>query len=355
MYFLLEVPVRICFQLFDADARGLGIPNAKEEEKANKRRRLPFKGANDLLLPPVDKSKPATLPDLLQRSMKVVDYIWRALECPLEATVFEVAAAYWPAEEGKDRMFKSMSADMLKAVAGIKWRICYKFHNPPYCLLDMLSESCTPDTKQASTRKFCEMRSCCLDPFWGRPIKDSVLQEADQDSNLSHDEADALERHVRQFARECRGASIREEHLHAAQKKFSGGATFKARSFLQQSAQTVLAVSSKNFIARRHQLQKRRIVTEWQGKKKTLRKGKVRHARPKQLGNPSFSYVAHRLGQGSKKSHAELRQEFKDLSAADKEAWVWRHQTKAARKRQAQAAAEIGRDAEEAACKNVTP
>ena len=233
MNFLVDVPVKICFMLFDADKDGLGIANPQKEERRCKRRRLRCKGANALHIPPIDSEKKYDLTDLHVSSLKVVDYVWKALEAPLDLTVFQVPAIFWPEMRSSSDMFRFMSSDMLQVLAAFKWRVSYKFCNPPFCLLGMLSEGCSEEAKTCLTQKFLDMNSCCLSQFWGQPVKEELLSGIEGEGSVP---ADVLQLHVSKFAKQCRAVSIREERQHAIQRTFAGGWRSKARSFWQHSA-----------------------------------------------------------------------------------------------------------------------
>ena len=94
MNFLLDVPMKVCFKLFHADTEGLDIPNRQKEENPRKRTRLRCKGAQAFQIPQIDETKQYTLLDINSSSLRVVDYIWKALEAPLELTVLHVPAVF---------------------------------------------------------------------------------------------------------------------------------------------------------------------------------------------------------------------------------------------------------------------
>ena len=333
MNFLIDVPMKICFLLFDSDKQGLGIANPRKEERQQKRRRLRCKGANVFDIPPFDSQKKYELNDLHVSSMKVVDYIWQALSAPLELSVFQVPAMFWPQDRSASDMYRFMSGDMLQALAAFKWRVSYKFYNPPYCLLAMISPDCSLETQACLTQKFLDMPACCLSQFWGQPVKEELAEEAAAEGVVP---VDLLKFHVQKFAQQSRPVSIREERQHSLQRTFAGGWRAKARSFWQQACQSVLANAAKNCFARRQGLHQKQRQADWKKLKSTVRIKKIVHKRPKQCGNPVFYFVATRIAQCSQKTKDELREDWKAMSAAEKQDWKWRQSTAVAKRRQAQ-------------------
>ncbi|CAE7247228.1 unnamed protein product [Symbiodinium sp. CCMP2592] len=355
MNFLLDVPMRVCFKLFDADKEGLDIPNRQKEERPRKCRRLRCKGAQAFQIPQIDETKQYTLLDINSSSLRVVDYVWKALEAPLELTVLQVPAVFWPQTRGTDDMFQYMTRQLLKALAALKWRVGYKFQNAPYRLLDMVREDCSKETQSILTEKFLDMPDCCLSPFWGRPVKDDVLSSLERAGDEAVDPAVLLKNHVENFKKQTRGVTIREEHQHAMQRTFAGGWRAKARSFWQQAAQAVLANSSKNCFARRQGLVRKAKLKEWASLKRAVQKRRIIHSRPRQCGNAMFFYASTKMSQGGPKTKDELFAEWKSLPAAEKQNWKNRQQLSVIRKRQAKRAAKDREEEELEKCKDDTP
>ena len=356
MNFLLNGPLKTCFLLFDADKEGLGIPNHPKEEDPKKYRRVRHKGAEALQLPELDEDRQYTLTDLHSSCLKVVDYLWKALEAPLELTILQVPAMYWPASRPDADMYRYMTGDMLRSLGGLKWRVCHRFYNPPHCLLSMLEPSCSHETRRNMTQKFVQMTLCCLSPAWGEPVRDDIVAAASCESEDAEGaDVQVLMKHVQCFSDQSRSVSIREEHQHALQRKFAAGFNSKPRAFWQQASQTVLANSSRNFFNRQHGLVRKDLKRHWVGLKDIARTKKVVHKRPKQHGNAMFFYVGSQISLGSTKTHAELRAEWKCMSALQKQPWIWRQQTAVAKKREAQKLVDSRRQEERESLQIDTP
>ena len=331
LHSILELPVKVCFRLYNADKEGMKIPTIPEKNKRhNLARRCRVKQSEVLDVPDLDclsEERAYTIADLKRVSSSVVAYMWDSLTRPLPMSRFNVAAVFWPEDQGRDQMFKCMTTDMLRSVAGIRWRIFDRYDSIPYVLLQMLPETCSWETRQVLTKKFCDMSACCLDSGWGRPVQKHILQVLDaegEDAAVSR-----LLTLVSKFSQECRGVSLREENLHALQKRFAGGWRGKARPFAYQSAQTVLAISGRNFAARRLFSP----LPSWKATKKLFRKGQIVHTRPKQYGSALFTFMAVKLQSGSRQTKHELRCAWKAMTVEEKHPWVVRHKSQVARRR----------------------
>ena len=342
LHSLLERPVQVCFRLYDADKRGLRIPTVTNS-KANQWRRHRGKQTETLPPPDVELEKQYTLADLKRVSLTVTDYLWATFLRPLPASRFFVPTVFWPEGRDQGEMFKVMTADMLKAAAGIKFRICLRYASPPYVLLDLIGDI-SEDTRDMLTQKFLELRACCLDPFWGKPVQDHVRTVLEDRGERAA--AKILTDFVKKVATESRGVSLREENLHAIQKKFAGGWHAKARPFPQQCAQSVLAVAARNYAACKLYHKKEHVNVQWSHCKKTIRQGKIRHLRPRQFGSAVFSYVSAQMHRGRQQTVAQFRAEFKALSAADRALWVQRHKSQVALRRRAEHQRRQAADAE---------
>ena len=331
LYGVLQQAVRICFKLFNSDKVSLGLPDVADVRRAEKRRRGKQEEG-----PPEPGSEQErsryTLGDLKKVSMSIINYLWMCMLGPIEAGRFWIAAAFWPASQNVSSMYKTMSADFLRAMSGLKWRILGNLTSSPYVLLQMASENCSSETREAFTEKFLDEKPCCLDPYWGRPVH-SEVETAFQTGGIGS-AAQILMQHVAKFSAEARAVSVREEQLHAVQRKFAGGFNAKARPFVVQSAQTVLATASKHHAARKV----RRLdqnVKQWRQLKQAVRRGKVVHPRAKQYGSAFFTFASVKVRQGSTKTRAELRAEWASLPDREKDDWTLRHKAKVALQRRA--------------------
>lgn len=334
LHSLLERPVKVCFQLYDADKKALNVPAVSSGSSKNTfRRRCKGKQKQMLQDPEICLTEASTVADLKVIAQSVTKYIWATFTQPLECSRFVVPTVFWPESRSEDEMFKTMTSAMLKAASGIKFRIFNRFAAAPYVLLPMVAEGSSAETRRIMTEKFLSMKQCCLDALWGRPVQLRIQKELD---DAGEDAAACmLAGLVHKVAKECRGVSLREENLHALQKKFAGGWRAKARPFVQQCAQTVLAISAKNHAACRLYSKVPSQMKAWHQKKAVVRKNVIKHPRPKQFGRPVFTYVATRLQQGSQLTRQQLRNEWQSLSDADKELWTHRHKSQVAQRRHA--------------------
>ena len=329
---LLQRVTRVAFKLTNADKDGLGFPR-----KAEKRRRISRKGpaghASDAdAAVGGHENGPRTAADLLIAARSVIRDLWKLLDTDVHESVWCVAVAYWPASQPVSSMLMTLAADMLKTLAALKFRITMRFEVPPLFFWGQrfLGDNVEDEGElDPNVQHFLRTSPCCLDPWWGRVVQKDVAAEP-------HDPSGLLADHVSCFTKHARLVSVREETMHALQRKVAGGFAAKPRSFDRQAASVVLATASDHFMARGGR-NLNSAHTTVKTAMTVIRKKKVTHARPRQFGNGMFAFVGEMLKQNPGSTQEHWRQVWKELPAQEREGWKARQRFKVASKRQRQA------------------
>lgn len=310
------------FGLMDSDRLDITKAPVSAKRQRAQQRRLRFKGAQafDADENPLDPAQGFTLKDLFRKTHDVIDLLWAAMLSPeaAERTHFAIAVAFWPRDLHKDDMRKRITTDMLKTLCSLKWRIIYKEVSAPYNLIDFaLADRSDGDAAESAVKAFMDTKECCLDPFWGRPAQKDC-------QNHPADAPDILKQHLESFIKNCRGVTHREEKMHATQRIFAGTNTKRAPLFTRQSAEMVLRTSATNYEMRMGGSLKaaaRRVRTA----ARTVRKGKVLHKRPNQLGSTLIFYMNKLKQQNTGLTNVQMKQQWHDLSPAEKQSWKRQH------------------------------
>lgn len=325
MNLLLQNIVGVAFKLIKV---GLDMPS----EKRSKRRRLRHKASPhspDHVEDDKDDNRKYSILDVLKTTQSALQLLWRVLQCAVENSVFCVAAAFYPpeAQAPRNEMYEQISSDVLKTIAGLKFRIIQRFAESPFSLVDL-----TQDTPEPVVRKkldaFLGQRKCCLDVGWSQPVQADLLKE-------EHDQLGLLLDHVDQFRKNGRSVTVREEALHAQQRRLANGFHSRPKPFPRQAAESVVAVAAANFTARggRANLQAAppRVV---QGVRK-VRKNKLKHTRPSQMGNPMLTFVSTKLRANPGTTREHWRQQWTTLPPSARTSWTLRHKTQVRQRRTA--------------------
>ena len=247
-----------------------------------------------------------------------------------------VPAAYWPeqGQHAKSDMFKRMTDDTLKSLGGLKFRCLVKFVHPPLSTVEAALAPAGSDEQHESCLKFCACRKCCLDPFWGQPVQDDVLKAAEVSEEK---QLDTFLDHAQEFEKQARVVSLREEQMHVTQKQAAGGTQGRPSPFERQAAETVLGMSSRNFVSRGGP-ELNGAPAEVQKARTAVRKEKITHKRPNQFGNTAVFYSNEMQKQGSKCSRSDLIRQFKGLSEVEQSSWRGKHHYEVSSKRKLQRA-----------------
>lgn len=316
------------FSLHDGDKSGIDL-KASEKQQARKKKRLLFKGAEHFHAPPVLRDREPSLLDVYSQSRDIINLFWRLLTMAdgFDQTLFCVPAAFWPSSLSEDAKLSRLSSDIMKTIAGLQWRILYRAKMAPYSLLQLADPSFPDDVAEERVESFLQTPSCCLDSFWGQPVKDHILAE-DPENQLF-----LMKEHIHNFAKNSRGVTSREESLHAVQRRKAGGWSSAPIPFRKQASMMVLHTSSVNFVARGGRDHKFGAPSPLKKASRMVRKREVKHVRPRQLGNPVFFYMQAARKNGSTLTNKELNLEFKNLVPAEKDMWSRRSRLHVARKR----------------------
>ena len=327
------------FALHDSDKQGMHhqTQRARLQEKW-KMRRLAFKGAQALNPPLEPKTEEPSLLNVVQNTHSVIDVFWKILENEeaLEKTAFTVPTTFWPNNLAKADMMQRIAGDILKTIAALKWRVIQRARTAPYSLLEM-AFSDSMDFIESKTTEFSEEKACCLDPHWGQVVQSYVLgQRVD-------DQAQCLQRIVKNFKENSRAVSSREESMHSVQRHKSKASNSQPAAFKRQAANLVLHSAMTNYTARTGiGLGTKGAGASLRVKKAStvVRKQKLSHQRPRQYGNAMFSYVAAQRAAGSERPAGDLRREWAALSEQHKEKWRRRLRLQVSMRRFAKSQAE---------------
>ena len=276
--------------------------------------------------PPDLEQAPGSMRDLFDRTSQVVNLLWTVLTAtnPLRDTIFSVASGFWPrGQYSNQELLERVGADIIKTLAGLKWRICYRAEAPPYSLLDLSNPDADPSEAMAA---FLQMNTCCLDAFWARPIQEELKEVADIEEQTNR-----FHRHIRAFAANLRSVSSREENMHAKQRASAGGFKSKAALFSRQSAESVLRNSLEHFVSRTGAVADS-APQRVKKASKAARKRRVQHKRPHQFGSAMFFFVNKKLRERVQTSD-QLKAEWRQMPPASKAAWKNQHIAKVAARR----------------------
>ncbi len=279
LQFIVQRIIRVAFRMANSDRDKMGFPRDGADLARAKRRRKFRKGPH-IMAEDVEQ-RVYTLSDLLSACKAVLRDLWKLIQSDEKRSIWCVAAAYWPASSPRDEMLASLTLDMFKAISGLKFRLTSRFAVPPLSLLG--AQVNTDETLNA----FMKINCCCLDPHWGRPVRDDVNKEVEDPAGLLND-------HVMSYEKHARAVSVREEASHALQRKLAGGWVSRPRAFYRQSAGMVLSVAGNHYQTRGG----RKLDSAASGMKdrmRLVRQNKVKVPRPKQLGSGMFLFISHKL------------------------------------------------------------
>ena len=327
-HFLCRV-TKICFRLRDLDRVDAEGPMAEEPLQ---KKRLLFKGYQ--AFQPVEPRKCKTW-DIFASSKDCVDIFWRILTSPeaFDKTVFGLLPFFWPSNWSKEDLYIRVASDTLKTIAALKWRVLARKQLPPVSLLPMAEDDVPEEVLQKATDSFMALRPCCMDPWWALPVKQDVSTQPGM-----QEQAARLRHHARLFGRTARVVSAREENGHASQRVIAGGFRAKPVMFERQAAEMILLGSLSN-----HQHATKSTLQGAPAAVKTSAKiSRVRrfvHKRPGQLGSAMFYFISSQRQNraAADVSSAQLRAQWKNLNAAEKETWQRKHRLAVASKRFAKA------------------
>ncbi|CAE7699041.1 unnamed protein product [Symbiodinium sp. CCMP2592] len=322
--------VAVAFKLITSEKEALQIPSKGAEEKRKKRRRLRHKVPADfprVMDDAEDDNRKYSVLDVLKATQSTLQLLWRMLQCRIENSVFCVAAAFYPAEAqgARDEMYQQISHDVLRTIAGLKFRITQRFDESPFNLVDL-----TQDTPEPVARKkldaFLGQEKCCLDAGWSRPVQADVLKE-------QHDQLGLLLDHIDQFRKNGRSVTVREEALHAQQRRIASGYHARPKKFQRQAAESVVAAAAENFIARGGRANLQAAPPKVVEGVRKVRKNTLKHSRPSQMGNPMLSFVSTKMRANPGTSKEHWVGQWRNLAPNAKTSWVLRHKTQVRQRR----------------------
>ena len=343
---VLSTITKIAFRLRD-DKEGMDETSGP---KVKRRRRFRFKGAQHFQEGGSDNEehKPSrySLFDLCLKAHRVGDLLWRTLFLQDEdarRTVFAVPMAFWPQGEDRSSMFKRLTADILKTIANVLFRILYRFapeHSAPHSFLQILNPDAPEEISLRRVREFLNSSECCLDQCWAVPVKKDVKEQTDDSAML-----ECLRDHLKSFKEQGRGVSLREEALHQWQRRSAGGNNAKATQFCRQAADMVLLCSEHNFEGCNN-LSCAGAAAEMKDELAQVRKCKVVHKRPQDFGSPMIAFISKRSKEEPGVAKSEHIEKWKALSPEGKADFTRRHKLEVSRRRWAAQAAKEEADAQ---------
>ena len=335
LHLLLQRVTSVAFKLTNVDKEGMGFDRSGADRARAKRRRMAYKGPHVQ----VDMPERYTLQDLFDAGKAVLRQLWLLLERNVKQSILCVSAFFWPADKPESEMLQHLTSDILKTICGLKFRLTQKHESPPFNMLDlrMLTSEEPGGPSYVKLREFEQIRRCCLDPFWGRPVAEQVAQE-------QHDPLGVLKDHMEIFRRHTRPVSTREEATHALQRKIAGGTSAKPRAFHRQAAAVVVSAAADHWSARGG-----RDLTvakpEIQRAMKQVRQKKMKHKRPHQFGSAMFFYIANQMSANSGQTWSQWKDTWMGLSPESKLMWKRRHQLDVQGRRRQEACVAAAREA----------
>lgn len=348
-HYLCRVSV-VAFKQHDADRSDLPQKPSETQQKAANRR-LRFKGAQALSAPHEDPNRKYTMIDIFDSGLQAVWMFWNVINNPhsLHRSMFALCEMFWPANLPKSDMLWRLTEDVLKTIAGLKWRFVTKGKAPPYNLLALADPDCPDNIQKGLFASFCALPNCCLDQWWGKPVRQDMDRQEDQDAQLL-----CLKKHVAAFARNARAVSSREESLHKSQRYFAGGWVARAPTFAKQSAQVVLETSMTHY-SRRTGVSKRGASAGVKRAAKVVQKGKVQHCRPRHWGNPMFTFINDQRRAGSELTFSDLKRQWVGMPAPEKQEWSRKQRLTVSTRRWAKRSVQTAAAAEETEDENRSP
>eukprot|EP00438_Fugacium_kawagutii_P033553 Skav211087 [mRNA] locus=scaffold2002:161067:162758:+ [translate_table: standard] len=320
----------IGFGLHDADRQDIADKTSTQKQDQKRKRRLRYKGAQLFeFLHDGEGDQGYSFLHFFGATLDAINIFWKLLTEPqtYARSLFAIVEMFWPQGHLRCDLHTRISGDVLKTVAALKWRIILRAKRAPYNLLQLGEDTCPQELAQTRMDTFLTTPSCCLDPWWAQP----VLQHVESQDEYSL-QVECLKKHVQAFRSNARGVSSREETQHAAQRTLAAGWKASPPMFERQCAEMILRNSWEYFASRSKGAQ-RGAPEAVRAASKIVRKRKILHPRPNQLGSPMFAWIAHRRKAGCTDTVAELRAQWKNLAQGVKETWARKHRLAVATRR----------------------
>ena len=114
-------------------------------------------------------------------------------------------------------MYEKLQNEILRNICAIKWRVKSRFLQAPFNTHAL--EKCGPfetvatDAIRLPLQELVRCNDCCLDPFWGLPVKQHLASLATEDEKLRF-----FFHVVQEFWKGHRPASLKEEKKHSIQR-----------------------------------------------------------------------------------------------------------------------------------------
>lgn len=304
--------VRLCFAMHERKEDKTEKSNRKDSKQEKRARmRAFFKGP----LVEVQRGPDYIFADVSRAANRAVDQLWKG-------EIFHVASAFWPPLEPKSKLYEKLAEERLLNVAQVKWRLSCKFLVPPFnvCWVDRYDDFQSLPSAMQSKFEECvadlvSQESCCLDPFWAKPVqrKLQTLREPQR--------AEAYFKLAKEFLRNFRPASLKEERAHSFQRRIAGGHTSMSRTYPQQAAACVVGAVADNYRNRGgRNLHVARTETRKAAKRARVRK--CIYKRPAQFGNPMFYYISKQRAMGCLDARFDtLKQQWKEMGLQSRQVW----------------------------------
>lgn len=132
-----------CFQFINCDKKGISMePSARATKRL--RRRMRTKGLENASSTEVfDEADSLYFGQVRLESKRCADRLWQEVQGDLQALT--CADGCWPPSEPVHAKFASLTENILRNVAAVKWRVLSKFDFPPWSLSQLSAPHCGAD------------------------------------------------------------------------------------------------------------------------------------------------------------------------------------------------------------------
>lgn len=128
------------FQLCESDRKGISQQESVRGKNRLKRR-LRTKGPEILV---EEDAKHFFFRNIKVQALQACERLWSEILSGTPTT-FACAAAFWPPGEVVRGKWVSLSENILRNIAALKWRLLAKFSSPPWSLCDVEDPDCSDD------------------------------------------------------------------------------------------------------------------------------------------------------------------------------------------------------------------
>lgn len=137
---ILAPLTNLCFQFNNSDKQGISLqPGLRATKRL--RRHMHGKGPEAASFNEVfDRADTLHFDQVRLQGKRCVQRLWQEVEGGLQSLI--CADGCWPASEPAHAKFSSLTENILRNVAGLKWRVLTKFDFPPWSLAPLSAPDC---------------------------------------------------------------------------------------------------------------------------------------------------------------------------------------------------------------------